>query len=197
MGEDRMEVEYRLLLEDAVAFTRQHVRRRRPAWAPFASGLIRAVGLCVAVAVLVDLFSSPFRSRLHTLLGPYYYLVLGFCAGASAATVVLVVRQNLRFAADAKDFERDQRRAGPLRLLVGPEGIIRETTVSRSDLVWAGVPRVVVTNRYVFLYVAQQQAVVVPRRAFPDREEFEKFVALVKGYQQAAQPPADEDAPDD
>jgi hypothetical protein len=196
MGEGRMEVEYTLLVEDMVAFSRQDARRC-PAWARFGALLLWVVGVSLGVIIAIDLLCPPFRKALRLWLGTYYYTSVGFFFGVTVVGVVRVAVLELRFAADAKTIERDQRRAGTQRLTVGPEGLTESSRGSRLEFLWETIPEIVANDRYAFLYFANRQAVVVPRRAFQEQDEFTKFVALVKGYQQAAQPPADEDAPDE
>ncbi len=58
-------------------------------------------------------------------------------------------------------------------------GLTEETVYNRSEYKWAGIQKVVRSGRYLYVYVAQHAAHVIPRRAFASAREWEEFVAAL------------------
>ena len=54
-------------------------------------------------------------------------------------------------------------------------GLIEETEFNRSEHKWTGIPRLGRTRRYIFAYISQYAAHVIPRRAFSDAATWESF----------------------
>jgi hypothetical protein len=48
------------------------------------------------------------------------------------------------------------------------QGATEQMTYTRRETRWAGVRRVGVTRRSIFLYINPQEAYLIPRRAFAD-----------------------------
>ncbi|EDY15941.1 hypothetical protein CfE428DRAFT_6552 [Chthoniobacter flavus Ellin428] len=54
-------------------------------------------------------------------------------------------------------------------------GLIEETEFNRTEQRWPGIPRLVRTRRYIYAYISQYAAHVIPRRAFSDAASWESF----------------------
>jgi hypothetical protein len=63
-------------------------------------------------------------------------------------------------------------------LTIGEEGLATETPYGKSEQKWAIVQKLARSRKYVFIYVAQHSAYLVPRRAFLDEAEWEAFYKL-------------------
>ena len=68
---------------------------------------------------------------------------------------------------------------GEHRLTVTAETITEETAVSQGTWSWIGVPKVSRSSAYVFIYVQQNMAHIVPARSFSSRAEADRFFQFV------------------
>jgi hypothetical protein len=55
-----------------------------------------------------------------------------------------------------------------------------ETIYNKSDCKWASVQKLARTKKYIFIYLAQHLAFVIPRRAFRDQGEWDSFYEFCK-----------------
>ena len=65
-------------------------------------------------------------------------------------------------------------------IALGEDGFISETPHSRSEMKWSIVQKLARTRSYIFIYVAQHSAHIVPRRAFQDAGEWDTFYEFCK-----------------
>ena len=65
-------------------------------------------------------------------------------------------------------------------LTVGDEGFITESEYGRSETRWPLVQRLARTRTHIFLYLSQQSAVIVPRRAFADKTQWKAFYEICR-----------------
>ena len=63
---------------------------------------------------------------------------------------------------------------------LGEDGFISETPHSRSEMKWSIVQKLARTRSYIYIYVTQHSAHVVPRRAFQDAGEWDSFYEFCK-----------------
>ena len=68
---------------------------------------------------------------------------------------------------------------GEHRLTLTAENLTEETAVSEGTWAWVGVPKVSRNSAYVFIYVQQNMAHIVPVRSFPSRAEADHFYQFV------------------
>ncbi len=61
-------------------------------------------------------------------------------------------------------------------------GIITEDRYERSERVWDVIQRLIRTKRFILVYVSQRQAFVVPKRAFPNDQEWDSFYEILKSH---------------
>jgi hypothetical protein len=64
---------------------------------------------------------------------------------------------------------------GRHRLVLTEDGLVESTAVGESRTSWAGVDRVEQNPDYIFIYTAPAAAHVIPKRAFRDVREAERF----------------------
>jgi hypothetical protein len=60
-------------------------------------------------------------------------------------------------------------------LTLGSDGITSESQYGRSELKWNAIQKAVRTRSYIFIYLMQHGAIVIPRRAFSTNDEREQF----------------------
>jgi len=65
-------------------------------------------------------------------------------------------------------------------------GLTDKASHGRTKTGWRDVRKVVTTNQYVFIYLSDTVAHIVPRRAFPDERGFHEFRDTVIRYFRAA-----------
>jgi hypothetical protein len=51
---------------------------------------------------------------------------------------------------------------------------------ARSEIQWKALQRVVINFGFVFLYLSQAGAMIIPKRVFVDNKEYMQFVALCR-----------------
>ncbi len=75
---------------------------------------------------------------------------------------------------------------GKHTLSLSADGVLDKTSHGRTKTGWRDVHKVVATNEYVFIYLSDTVAHIVPRRAFPDEQRFHEFRDTVIRYFRAA-----------
>jgi hypothetical protein len=71
---------------------------------------------------------------------------------------------------------------GSHTLSVTSTGVSDKTGFGRTETAWADVKKVVATSQYVFVYISDATAHIVPRRAFPDDDKYAEFRDAVFSY---------------
>jgi hypothetical protein len=79
--------------------------------------------------------------------------------------------------------------ATPTRLSITPDGITAVSEIAGGSIRWSGVTKIVTTEDHAFLLLGFANAIVVPKRAFRDESEFDKFVEEARRYQELASKP--------
>jgi YcxB-like protein len=74
-----------------------------------------------------------------------------------------------------------------MSLEVRPEGLTVTTGTTTSLTAWEGIDRIVVSGNYTFFGCGGNGAHILPRRAFTEERDFEKFVESSRDYRVAAQ----------
>jgi branched-subunit amino acid transport protein len=67
-------------------------------------------------------------------------------------------------------------------LTLTSKGVTDKTGFGKTETIWRDIWKVVATNQYVFIYLSDTAAHIVPRRAFPDELKFEEFRDTVIRY---------------
>jgi hypothetical protein len=65
------------------------------------------------------------------------------------------------------------------KLSIDSDALYTESEYSRSETRWSVVQKVVRTSGYIFMFLGQHNAVVVPRRAFEEAEKWDSFYEKV------------------
>lgn len=65
---------------------------------------------------------------------------------------------------------------------ISPDGVHEKTKVNDSQSGWRGIEKVDETDNHVFVYIASNNAHVVPKRYFLNAEEANEFYRLAKHY---------------
>ncbi len=75
---------------------------------------------------------------------------------------------------------------GAHRIVVSEDGVIESTAVGESRTSWAGVDRVEQNPDYIFIYTAPTAAHLIPKRAFKDTQEAERFYQFSRARKETA-----------
>jgi len=166
-----MEVEYTLTHEDFAAWMSDYSSGRQRRWLPYVSLGLATVPLVAAIVKLVALHVPWPVVAIFVLLIPAIFGAFFF----RRRLIALFLR-------------RTDIPAKSQRLALQPEGLTITTETTASLTAWEGVDRIVVTDTYAFFYFNKVAALILPRRAFADENEFEKFVEKARSYHESAKP---------
>jgi hypothetical protein len=173
-----MEVAYSLTLEDLLAFRRDLAqKKKRPARKKVVPGWLFWALLAVVWALLIWVNPAILDWFGH---GPGLFL-LGFLTGVFSLIFLalgLTRRTERRYHANPAN----ARLFGPRRLGITPEGVNAVSETSRIFESWAAVVKITASDEHAFLYDASNRAHIVPRRAFIDQADFDRFVELARRY---------------
>ncbi len=75
---------------------------------------------------------------------------------------------------------------GRHKVVLGGDGVVESTAVGKSSTSWAGVDRIEQNPQYIFIYTSRAAAHVIPKRAFRDMQEAERFYQFSKIRKEAA-----------
>jgi hypothetical protein len=75
---------------------------------------------------------------------------------------------------------------GRHKVVLGGGGLIESTAVGESRTSWAGVDRIEQNPDYIFIYTSPAAAHVIPKRAFRDVQEADRFYQFGKTSKEAA-----------
>ncbi len=75
---------------------------------------------------------------------------------------------------------------GTHRIVVSEDGLIESTAVGESRTSWVGVDRIEQNPAYIFIYTSPSAAHLIPKRAFSDGQEAERFYQFSRARKEAA-----------
>ena len=168
--EHAMTVRYKITFRDLLAFCFYHYLRSPILVATYGIGL---VFISFVVFQMLPKDGSAIANTITFLV--IDFIALALLAGIAATSIVLsmISRRNKTFLTDCT-------------MTLGENGFISETPYARSEQKWAIVQKLARNNNYIFLYVAQYMAHVIPRRAFRDDAEWNSFYEFCRQRTQAA-----------
>lgn len=180
-----MTVEYEMTPDDWVAFNLYHHRRSPTARRRYLRSWFFAAGVwllgCLALWHLAD------RGRGTPLQTFLALLPLFIAVPIYLVWYPWAYRRNLRRTVAGMVSEgRNRRLFGRHRVTISPRGIAECGEFGESTTAWQAVERVVSAGEYAYVYLNAVAAIVVPRRAFADPEEFDKFVRTAQEYHDSA-----------
>jgi hypothetical protein len=65
-------------------------------------------------------------------------------------------------------------------ITLGDDGYVAESQYGKSEIRWAMVQKLARTRWYIFIYLNQDNAVVIPRRAFENSAQWDAFYGFCK-----------------
>lgn len=73
------------------------------------------------------------------------------------------------------------------KISLSENGITEITAVNRSESSWNGISNVVQTKCFIFIYTSKRASHVIPKRAFPSKEDSDNFFQYALNQWQKAQ----------
>jgi len=155
-----MTVQYRNSISDLLWFNAYTIPRLR--------------GMQVITLAIVLIFGYLFASTLRPLEAPvptkwalFTALMIGALLFVSVTTILFTL---------VSSFPRYGRAVSEEHTVsLTEEGIVELGTHSRHTISWAGVQRVRRTRRAVLIYLSETGAHIIPKRAFDDSSDFDRF----------------------
>jgi hypothetical protein len=157
-----MQIRYTNTFRDILAFCLYHYARSPIVLASYAFG-----GALLSLTIVQAVQSLPGNTPLYVKAFAFLFvefLALTLVGALYAALLVLsmVSRRNKTVLTDH-------------RFALAPESFVDETAYSKTEFKWSAVQKLARTRRYIFVYVAQHAAHVIPKRAFQDDAEWNAF----------------------
>jgi len=66
------------------------------------------------------------------------------------------------------------------KLSLTPEAIVDKTEYGKIQTPWSDVQRLITTDRYVFIYISDALAHIIPRNTFSSEEKYQEFLDTIK-----------------
>jgi hypothetical protein len=175
-----LEVEYALVPEDIVAFSRYHAKhlaRRHKIWRRLAIPATLAVMLVVCVPwPLSD--ERAWRQALANILGVgLFFLSVYGISWVWGVVDEALARRRLR---------RDPRLREKMTVRLSPDGLTVHDINGVTTTFWHATEQVAEEDGYAFIYIAKAVAEIVPAHAFRDTEQFKHFVETARHYHDEA-----------
>ena len=67
-------------------------------------------------------------------------------------------------------------------ITISDNGFVEETAFNRTETKWEGIMKIAKSRRYIFVYLSQHGAHVIPRRAFANDSEWELLYQKLMTY---------------
>jgi hypothetical protein len=117
-------------------------------------------------------------------LVPLLYSVL--CLLLGSGFFLLAFGELVRWSIRSALRRRERHALGWRRLAINAQGLVIISELSRTEMKWAALRKIALAEGYVFLYISDDQAVILPRRPFAGDEEFQQFLTAARRYWKAA-----------
>lgn len=128
----------------------------------------------ILVGALIGLFSLMDGSSVVEQVQSFPWK---FYSGLIASLLLFVF-----LVAPAISYLRARRRGllGPHQISVLDDGIKVESPQGESLLYWSAITRLVATSKRLFLFVSPVNALIVPRRAFANQDDFDDSIVQAR-----------------
>jgi len=172
-----MDIEFENTMDDILALNMYHFQR-----APDARRN-RMIFQYVIPGIPVLVYLAMVISGVSSVLGALPFLLLAmllFVLGPFS------VRRSLKRRVIKMVIEDESRGAvGKHRLSVTNNAVTDKAGSGKTMTRWSDVKKVVLMDNYVFIYVSDTSAHIVPKRAFPDETAWKEFKDTLSRYYQA------------
>lgn len=180
-GTEAHQIDVEITVDDIVDFNAFHVTKSPAGRRQTRSRrIVLAIYAAILAAPSLSALAEP--SRLDGLMVSLFVFV---CILIPAWPVIqrMAVRRSIRSAfASARNLGS----LGPRQVTLTPRELRIRGPYTDDRVHWIAIENVEVGSSALYLYTSGTNGYVIPRRAFASDAEFEFFVALARGYQEAA-----------
>ncbi len=165
-------IQFRVEIDDLIAFNRYHLRASKTATLLYRLGYVYGMIIAVVLALLA--------SRWH--VWARVVLALGFLA-VWIPGYWMFSRWWVGFT--VRKFTGEGRNKGILgahTIVLSAEGLTETSEVGETRTTWQGVERIAESDSHIFLYIGAYQAHTIPKRAFPSAHDAAEFVRVARVY---------------
>ncbi len=155
-----MDIRYENTFKDMIKFNLFHLARMR---VQQVSWLIVIVGIAVIFWTIIDSVEILFIAKV-VLLVLVESIILALLAAITFLTIIF---------AYAPGKNKGMLTEHHLKLL--STGLVEETSINTTSHSWAGIVDISQNRDYIFIYVTQHAAHVIPKKAFKSRDEATDF----------------------
>lgn len=163
-----MTITYRNGFRDRLAFAAYHLPRKPLILLMTAAALLFFTFESVLPAARSLPADKPMVVRVIAFIFVDVLLLICFAAFWAAITVVTMI--------STKSKPLYCQRA----LTIGDEALITESEYGRSETKWSLVQKLARTRSHVFMYLSQESAVIIPRRAFESTTQWVTFYEICR-----------------
>jgi hypothetical protein len=157
-----MKVQYRNTFRDIIVFSLRHNSR-----SPVVIG-----SLVFFLVVFAFVLKAALPPELSSVEKVFVFLVSELIAAAFLAALMAV---NIVLSMISK---RNRTVLTDHTIILGDDSFVEQTEFNRNEQTWTGVQKLARTSNYIFIYIAQHMAHVIPRRAFTSDAEWDAFFAF-------------------
>ena len=175
-----MNIEFQNTLEDILALNWYHHRASPGARRTL---LLFQYGLPVAIVLIVVIITFAAGWSTFTIV-PAVVLALAWFALVPRMQKRNLQKQVVKLYAEG----RDRGIVTGHKVSMSSSSITDRTDRGETKTAWKDVDKVVGTEKYVFIYVGPESALIVPRGAFPGESEYRAFLDAAMRYHRAAVP---------
>ena len=179
--ETTLSVEYDLSAEDLLAFHDYHQRHFSGVKQPSKWWWLFVVVLVAALAVRFVFPDTSEKDSLLFSMGPWIGVFLVLWAYFFWKVRRIRHRQVVS-QLESRSLE------GRKTLKIGPEGLCEISRFSNTSVAWAGIERVVSTDKHIFIYLGTLTAYIIAKRCFASEDAFHQFFEAVRNYHHNACP---------
>ena len=174
-----MQVEYELSREDLFAFQWRAVQK-----SPQVKRAKRTYSVWFVILLLFTLFLFNSSTPFHVI-----NVAIPIISFAIAGCLVWLFekRRIIRSINELVSEEKlDSGLLGKHKIILNDNDVVEMTEVGESKTSWRGVHRLEQSDEYIFVYTTAIGAHVIPKRAFANRNDADKFWEAANHYKQAA-----------
>lgn len=168
-----METTTDINMDDIMAFNRYHLKH-----SSHHKRMLRINWIC---GFLISIFIG-YLARDPSR--PYSW-AMNFAAATVVYSLVMLYLYRVWIWKQIREHYQEGRNKGLLgqhQILLTPDALIESTEVNVSTTKWAGVERIEETADHILIYIAANQAHIIPKRSFENSTQAANFLRLAKKY---------------
>jgi hypothetical protein len=170
-----MTLDYYLEIDDLVAFNKHYKKKSK--------SLKKLKTLIIAIGMIISI--GPFILTVDSLLGKIIILLFGIISFLFLYSLLqMLLNHNYIIKWYLKSGKHD---LGKHTVEIDQGGVTEKTAVSASSRSWDGIDRIEENDKYIFLFLSENSAYIIPKRAFSNESTIDAFLASAKNYKLQAQ----------